>query len=63
MSEHEIVSAAQATIQGLVEQLRLVTGERDEARRERDEARALLARSKTSLAEKFNDPMEGAEHA
>ena len=58
MTEHAI-SAAEAIIQGLTEQLAQTCRERDQYKRERDEARAILAHSKTSLAENFNDPAQG----
>lgn len=58
MTEHAI-SAAEAIIQGLTEQLAQTCRERDRYKRERDEARAILAHSKTSLAENFNDPAQG----
>lgn len=57
MTEH-IVSAAEAVIHGLTEQLAQACRERDRYKRERDEARALLAHSKTSLNERVNDPMQ-----
>ncbi|HEX5422483.1 MAG TPA: hypothetical protein VFW94_02965 [Candidatus Acidoferrales bacterium] len=59
MSE-QIVSAAEAVIHGLTEQLAQACRERDQYKRERDEARAILAHSRTSLAEAVNDPaMDG----
>jgi hypothetical protein len=58
MSEHAIVTAAQAEIVAITEAWRRACNERDQYRRERDEARALLAHYKTSLAEKHNDPMQ-----
>jgi len=58
MNEHAI-SAAAAIIQGLTEQLAQACRERDQYKRERDEARAILAHAKTSLSEQFNDPAQG----
>lgn len=57
MSEREIVTGAQAEIQALTELLRERTAERDQYKRERDEARAILARTHTSLNERVNDPV------
>jgi len=57
MTEHAI-SAAEAIIQGLTEQLAQACRERDQFKRERDEARAILAHAKTSLAESSNDPAQ-----
>lgn len=57
MSEHEI-TMAQAEIVAITEAWREACVERDALRRENAELKAILARSKTSLAEKFNDPME-----
>ena len=56
VSEHEIVSAAQATIQGLIEQLRIVTGERDAARGERNALRAILAQHGLTTADEATEP-------
>lgn len=58
MSEHEIVTAAQAEIVAITEAWREACVERDALRRENAELKAILARSKTSLAEQFNDPMQ-----
>lgn len=58
MSEREIVTAAEAQIAALTDALTTTTVERDRYKRERDEARAILARVKTSLNESVNDPME-----
>lgn len=58
MSGHE-VTMAQAEIRALTELAQRIAAERDRYRRERDEARALLAHYRTSLAEQHNDPMQG----
>lgn len=58
MSEQEIVTAAQAEIVAITEAWREACVERDALRRENAELKAILARSKTSLAETFNDPMQ-----
>ena len=64
MGEHE-VTMAQAEIRALTEakramSIRIANLEEDKAILEAENAslRALLARSKTSLAERFNDPMQ-----
>lgn len=57
MSEHEI-TMAQAEIAAITEAWREACVERDALRRENAELKAILARSKTSLAEQFNDPMQ-----
>ncbi|MDE2470663.1 MAG: hypothetical protein KGL35_18445, partial [Bradyrhizobium sp.] len=54
--EHEIVSAAQATIQGLIEQLRIVIGERDAARGERNALRAILTQHGLTTADEATEP-------
>lgn len=48
---------ALARIAELEAQVCALTAERDQSRRERDEARALLTKLRTSLAEQSNDPM------
>jgi F0F1-type ATP synthase membrane subunit b/b' len=65
VTEHAIVTAAQAEIVAITEAMRAMSKRIAEleagfatCRRERDEARALLAHYKTSLAEKHNDPMQ-----
>lgn len=58
MSEHGIVTAAQAQIVALTELARDIAADRDRWRKRAELAEALLARSKTSLAETFNDPMQ-----
>lgn len=57
MSGHE-VTMAQAEIRALTEQVRQRDHKITQLTRERDEARALLARLKTSMAERVNDPMQ-----
>ena len=57
MIEHEI-RMAQAEIAWITEAWREACVERDALRRENAELKAILARSKTSLAERFNDPMQ-----
>ena len=56
MSEHAIVSAAQATIQGLIEQLRIVTGERDAAQAKLRVARDLLVAYGLETADEATEP-------
>lgn len=57
MSEHEI-TMAQAEIAAITQAWRDACAERDALRRENAELKGILARSKTSLAEQFNDPMQ-----
>ena len=57
MSEHEI-TMAQAEIAAITQAWRDACAERDALRRENAELKVILARSKTSLAEQFNDPMQ-----
>jgi hypothetical protein len=57
MSEHEI-TMAQAEIMAITQAWRDACAERDALRRENAELKVILARSKTSLAEQFNDPMQ-----
>lgn len=52
----DIIRAAGTAIHDLMAQLEATRLERDQYKRERDEARALLARYSTSLNEKSNDP-------
>lgn len=54
----QIVTSAQATIQALTELLERTARERDEWKGECVRLRALLAHSRTSLAEVSNDPMD-----
>jgi len=61
MTEH-LVSIAQATIHGLTEQLAQVTRERDQYKRERDEARAILAQHRLDTADEATEP-EGDREA
>lgn len=57
MSEHEI-TMAQAEIAAITQAWRDACVERDALRRENAELKGILARSKTSLTEQFNDPMQ-----
>lgn len=57
MNDHDI-AMAQAEIAARDEKIAELQLALAIALRERSEAVALLARSKTSLAEKFNDPMQ-----
>lgn len=57
MNDHDI-AMAQAEIAARDEKIAELQLALAIALRERTEAVALLARSKTSLAEKFNDPMQ-----
>ena len=56
VSEHEIASAARVTIQGLIEQLRIVTGERDAARNERNALQAILTQHGLTTADEATEP-------
>lgn len=59
----DVITMAQAEIAAITEAWREACVERDALRRENAELKAILARSKTSLAETFNDPMEdGGSH-
>jgi N-methylhydantoinase B/oxoprolinase/acetone carboxylase alpha subunit len=62
---NETVHVDKASVEALTETMRVMSKRNAEleadlasCRRERDEARALLAHYKTSLAEKHNDPMQ-----
>ena len=52
------VRVDKASLDALTEAWREACVERDALRRENAELKAILARSKTSLAERFNDPMQ-----
>jgi len=61
MTEH-VISAAEAIIQGLTEQLAQACRERDQYKRERDEARAILAQHRLDTADEATEP-EGDREA
>jgi hypothetical protein len=59
MTEHAIVTAAQAEIVAITEAWRRACNERDQYRRERDEARALLIQRGLSTADEATEPEDG----
>jgi hypothetical protein len=59
MTEHAIVTAAQAEIVAITEAWRRTCVERDQYRRERDEARALLIQHGLATADEATEPEDG----
>jgi hypothetical protein len=59
MTEHAIVTAAQAEIVAITEAWRQACVERDQYRRERDEARALLIQHGLATADEATEPEDG----
>jgi hypothetical protein len=60
MTEHAIVTAAQAEIVAITEAWRRTCVERDQYRRERDEARALLIQHGLATADEATEPEDGS---
>jgi hypothetical protein len=63
MSEQQIVTAAQATIKALEEMLAQVNERLERAEADKRRLEALLTRSRTSLSEQVNDPMQDGTQA